>query len=825
MPLVPKARVWTKIRRNTRTRLGVVTAVVVITSASLGAGDALSAGPAYADVITNGYTIGTATSAVGAVSADPTDVSAGTPTKFEVHFVASSALASGSTINIGDSTTNDSVTAAATQVQVLDGADTCLEPLPTYTAQSGIGLEVTLSGSCNIGVGDPAEVDFTSSAAVSPNLFTFDVVTSANGAPAISDAITVSAAPPTASAGSPALGANTAYSINGVPVKALSSGGNSLVLVARAIGGTGTVAWYDGASGYTVANTPANGAAATVAVTGVTVVSTVNADDTVILALGSGLATNDTVDVTAEGTNPGTVSKDSFTVTPGNGTPETTTNEIAFGSSVTDVDVTASPALAGSSAIYTVSFRATAPTPAGGDIFISQPETDFSHVTGILVSDANQGWHFVPSGATLSSGDATVPLSQSISAGDTVTLTLVNVINPAAGAVSDFQVSTTADTVPALAPTYTVGASSGSGVTVAVNPAVPAVQATYTISNIHSSAALIGGSSTITVGAPAGTLFPSNTALYIIQDSTTATGSGTVAAVYGGGTNTVLLTVPHTINGGDTLSITIADAFNPATAGYYMISLAGNVTGSTTGLAFPGAGVTYPDAALLSFAGTLYVFAGGHAFGVPSPAAAAAVEDVDHAVVSASPGPVPSTTAVPGTLVVVYNNPTIYVVGTDRQLHGFATPTQFLQDGYDPADVITVASHGGITVGATAGVEGAAANALATGSNGALISSSGAYFVLAGGRAFGIPSPSALKSIEAGDKARPLAGSIGPFSGAAIADGTLLTVGGTVYVSYGDTLFPFKSMDQLAADGYGGTPSIAVTSTGGLTVETSYSGS
>ena len=803
----------------------VVTAAVAIMGTALGAGDAITAGPAYADVVTNGYTIGTASSAVGVVSADPTDVSAGTPTKFEVHFAATSALSSGSAITIGDSTTDDSVTAEAAQVQVLDSAATCLEPLPTYTAQTGTGLEVTLSSSCSIGAGDQAEVDFTSSAAASPDLFTFDVVTSVNGAPAVSNAITVSSAPPTASAASSALGANTVYTIDDVPVRALSSGGDSLVLVAKAVGGTGTVAWYDGAAGYTVAYAPPNGAAVTVAVTGVTVLSAVKADDTVIIALGSGLATNDNVDITAEGTNPATVSTDSFTVTPGNGTPETTTNAIAFGSSVTSVDVTAAPAVAGSSAIYTVSFRATTATPAGGDIFISEPETDFSHVTGILVSDANQGWHFVPSAATLSSGGATVPLSQGISAQDTVTLTLVNVINPVAGNVSDFQVWTTADTVPALAPTYTVGASAGSGVTVAVNPAAPADQATYTISNVHASAALIGGSSTISVGAPAGTLFPNNTALYMIQDSTTATGSGTVAAIYGGGTNTVLLTVPHTINGGDTLSITIADALNPTTAGYYTISLAGDVTGSTTGLAFPGAGATYPDAALLSFTGTLYVFAGGHAFGVPSPAAAAAVENVDHAVVSVSPGPVPSSTAVPGTLVVVYNNPTIYVVGNDRQLHGFATPTQFLQDGYDPADVITVASHGGITVGATAGAEGAVANALATGSNGALVSSSGAYFVLAGGRAFGIPSPSALKNIEASDRARPLAGPISPFSGAAIADGTLLTVGGTVYVSYGDTLFPFKSMSQLAADGYGGTPSIAVPTTGGLTVETSYSGS
>ncbi len=179
-------------------------------------------------------------------------------------------------------------------------------------------------------------------------------------------------------------------------------------------------------------------------------------------------------------------------------------------------------------------------------------------------------------------------------------------------------------------------------------------------------------------------------ALYIIEDSTTSTGSGAVSTISGGGTSTVVLTVPHTINGGDTLSITIEDAFNPGAAGAYAISLGGDVTGSSTGLVFPGAGVAYPDGALLSFVGTLYVFAGGHAFGVPSPAAAAAVEAVDHAVVSASPGTVPSTNAVPGTLVVVYNNPTIYVVGADGQLHGFATPGQFIRDGYDPADVITV---------------------------------------------------------------------------------------------------------------------------------------
>ena len=813
-----------KMRPNARKRAKAVLAFMAITALALGAGDVATAVPAYADVTTNNYAIGMISGAVGTVSALPTTVIAGTLTKFEVRFAATVALAGGNTITIGDSTAAGSVTAGASQVQVLDDAASCLEPSPTYTAQAGTGLEVTLGGSCSIIIGDTVEVDFTTTSAASPNLFTFDVVTSANATAAISNAVTVSSAPPTVSASVPGLGANAVYTISDVPVKALSSGATSLVLVARALSGSGTVAWYGGASAYAVTYTPNGGAGVAIQVSSVAVSRSVNAGDTVTMTLASALTDNASVGITAEGTNPAAAGTDGVTVTPGNGTPETTPNDVAFGSSVTGAGITASPAVAGSSATYTASFRAATAAPAGDDIFLSEPATDFSHVTGILVSDRDQGWHFVAVGATLSSGAATVPLSQGVAAGDTVALTLVNVTNPGAGPVSDFEISTSADVVPAAAPTYGISASSGSGVTVVASPAAPATQATYTISNLHASAALIGGSGTVTVSAPAGTVFPNNAAYYFVQDSTTSTGSGTVNAVYGGGTATVLVTVPQTINGGDTLSITIQDAINPANAGVYTMLVSGNVTGSTSGPVFPSAGVAYPDAALLSFSGTLYVFAGGHAFGVPSPGAAARVEAVDHAVVSVSPGTVPSTTAVPGTLVIVYDNPTIYVVGTDGELHGFATPAQFLRDGYDPADVITVPNLGRITVGATAGVEGAAANALATTANGAIVDSSGTYFVLAGGRAFGIPNPTALKRTEAADAARPLSGAVGSLTGATIADGTLLTVGGTVYVGYAASLYPFKSMAQLVADGYGGTPSIAVPSTGGLEVVTFYSG-
>jgi hypothetical protein len=501
---------------------------------------------------------------------------------------------------------------------------------------------------------------------------------------------------------------------------------------------------------------------------------------------------------------------------------------VVYGSTVTNVLVSASPAVAGASATYAISFKATTAVPGGDDIFFSEPNTDFSHVTGILVSDANQGWYFVATGAALSSGGATVPLSKPVSAGDAVTVELVDVTNPSAGSINDFGVSTTTDNLPLMAVPYAIVASGVAGVGVAVNPTTPAALATYTVSNLFASAPLVGGTSAITLSGPTGTVFPNNRDLYTLEDSTSLSGSGTVTApVVGGGSNIVTLIVPNDVSDGDHVSLTVQDVFNPGTPGNYTISMMGNLTSLPGPPQFPDANVAYPDAAIVSFPGTLYVFAGGHAFGVASPAQAQGVEAIDDAgVVTAIGGAgVPTTAAVPGTLVIVYNNPTIYVVGTDGLLHGFATPAQFLGDGYDPADVITVPNYGHLSVGATAGSLGPTANALATASNGAIINSSGTFYVLAGGRAFGIGNLASLRAIKAADTARPLSGTVGPvLTEATIEDGTLVTFSGQVFVGYGGALYPFKSLAQLKSDGYGGTPSLPVPNTGHLTVELPYSG-
>jgi hypothetical protein len=797
---------------------------------ALGLGWVGAASPAYADVTTASYNIGAATPSVSSLAVGPTITTVSTSTNFELSFVATAELTTSGTITVRDSTSGNSVVVTTSKVQLSDSAGTCLEPGPASVTSSGGGLTVTLGNGCSVSGGDTVTLDLTATAPSSSGSLTFEVTTSGNATPAVSNPVTVSIAPPAVAAASAVAGANTTYTIADVPVTGLSAGGTSLVVVAKATGGSGTVAWYNGPSGYTVTFVASGGGATTTdAVSGATLSTTTNPSDTVTLDLATSLASGYIVNITAEGTNPTAVSSDDFTVTVGNATMETTSNDLIYGSTVANVLVSASPSVAGASATYAISFKATTAVPIGDDIFLSEPNTDFSHVTGILVTDANQGWYFVGTGAALSSGGATVPLSKPVFAGDAVTVELVNVTNPSPGSISDFAVSTTTDNLSAFAAPYAIAASGVAGVGVAVNPTTPAALATYTVSNLSASAALVGGTSAITLTAPTGTVFPNNRDLYALEDSTSLTGSGFVSApLVGGGSSSVTLIVPNSINDGDHVSLTVQDVFNPGTPGNYTISITGNLTSLPGPPRFPDANVAYPDAAIVSFPGTLYVFAGGHAFGVASPAQAQGVEAIDDAgVVPAVAGAaVPTAPPVPGTLVIVYNNPTIYVVGTDGILHGFATPAQFLGDGYDPADVITVPNEGRLAVGATAGSLGTLGNALATAANGALIDSSGTFYVLAGGRAFGIASKAALGRIEAADTARPLSGTVGPaLTGAAIAGGTLLTVNGEVYVSYGGDLYPFKSPAQLKSDGYGGTPSLPVPSTGQLTVELPYSGS
>jgi hypothetical protein len=604
--------------------------------------------------------------------------------------------------------------------------------------------------------------------------------------------------------------------------------------------------------------TELTGTASTTAIT-VTGVSVNNGVATLTISggpTGGILQVPHTLNVTATGTTP-TATQSDYLVA---GLPNTTGSyyqasgtQLTFGGQVSGVNVTPSPATAGSSATYMVNFNVSNTGGSPTSITIVAPKgIQFTSSVGAVVTDTTTGVSEVVAAAhngltTTTNADDTLvlPVNMNISAGNAVSVTLLNVTNPAAGSyagANGFQVSTSSDPIAstnATAVVITPTVVTTESPIVTLSNSAPGGLSNYTIASFKAVSALVGGTDTIEVQAPSGTLLPSAATL---TDATTNSGTQTMSVVTGAGTNDATYKLTTNVAANDVLSLTLSGVVNPGTASTTnQVTLgADNATTNATvagtqGLGaiaptFPTAGVAagYPDAAIVAFGSTIYVFAGGHAFGIPTPAALGGIQAVDNAKIQTAPSgaTVPAAAPAIGAVIVAYNNPTIYVVGTDGQLHGFATPAQFLSDGYDPADVITVPGTGGLTVGATAGTVGAGANAAATGANGAIVNSSGTFYVFAGGKAFGIPTPAALTAVRAADMAAPLSGTVtAAQTGATVRNGTLITYNSAVYVVSGGNAFEFKSMAQLQADGYSGTPSIVVPNLGGMGLVTTYSGS
>jgi hypothetical protein len=558
----------------------------VLTGTVLAAGTlvgvlAVTAGPAYADIATSTYTIGSPSPAVTNVVASPSGASSASSTDFEVTLTVNPSLSGGGAdwVSVVPSTSLGSTPSSIALV-----GSSCVQGGTNGGAYSATGITVDLNASCSLSSGSKAEVDFTADAPVSTGTFSFAVTTSKNSSPATSNTVTVTAAGPVLTAATYAFGANAVYTVNNANVAGLSASGTSLTLTAAPTVGTEKIAFVNsgaGGAGYSVTVTPSGGSAGADTVTNASA-----SGATVTLTLATALVNGDALVITATGSNPASSASaqaDHITVAPGNGTPETT-NSIAFGGSVTALAVAPSTLVAGASATYSVGFTASDASSSGGYIYLTEPAgpTNFSSVSGIEVIDTTRNWHFVASGAVLTSGSVTIPLTDSISAGDSISLLIVGVTNPTSpGTIGDFSAATSGDPVATDAPAYAIVANASPGVLVTVNPTTTAAVATYTIANVRASGALAGGTATIKLEAPSGTLFPNNPAFYGITDSTNSGGSGTVsAAVTGGGTNDVTFTVPNTINSGDVLTLTVADVVNPSTASASdSITLVGAVTG------------------------------------------------------------------------------------------------------------------------------------------------------------------------------------------------------------------------------------------------------
>jgi hypothetical protein len=556
---------------------------VVLTTGALCAGLAVTALPAYADVTSNDYTIGSATGAVSTVVATPTSVSASGSTNFEVSFTAASGLAGSSDSYI---TVASSVPLVSTPANIDLVGGSCIQGGTAGAGGAGSdltsGITIELGSGCSISAGNTVEVFFTADAPSSTGTFYFTVSTSSNGTLATSNNINVGTSAGNLTASGYGFGSNAQYMITGATVSGLTTNENSILLDANVTLGTGDITWYSGTggAGYSVSLTPPGGSATADPVTAATVVG-----NGVTLTLANALAEGDTLNITATGTNPPATSGNDaidMVVVPGNGTA-VTTSSITFGNSVSAVTVSPASTLAGATTTYNVNFRASTAVPVSGDIFFSETAgpTNFTAVTGVEVADTTQNTHFVASGVVLTDGSATIPVANPINAGDNVTLTLANVVNPAAATISDFKVSTSEDVLPTTAAPYSIGASASPGVSVGVSPNGLSALATYTISNVRATGPLAGGSSTITIVGPTGTVFPNTASLYSVQDSTTPAGSAAASAVVsGGGTNDVVIRVANSINSGDLLGLSVQDVINPSIASStYTLMLQGSVAG------------------------------------------------------------------------------------------------------------------------------------------------------------------------------------------------------------------------------------------------------
>ncbi len=558
---------------------------VVLTTGALCAGLAVSALPAYADVTSNEYTIGSSTGAVSTVVATPASVSASGSTNFEISFTAASALA-GSSDSFITVTSSESLVSTPANIDMVGGS--CIQGGTAGAGGTGTdltsGITIELGTSCTIDAGTAVAVYFTADAPSSTGTFYFSVSTSSNGTLATSNTISVGTAAGNLTASGYGFGSNAQYTIAGVTVSALTTNENSILIDANVTVGIGDITWYNGTggAGYTVTLTPPGGSATADTVTGASVVG-----NGVTLTLANALTEGDTLTITATGTNPpataGNTAVD-MVVVPGNGTA-VTTSPITFGNSVSAVTVSPASTLAGATTTYSVSFKVSTAVPASADIFLSETAgpTNFSTVSGIEVSDTTQNTHFVVTGAVLTDGSATIPVANPINAADYVTLTLASVTNPAAVTISDFKVSTSEDVLPTAAAAYTIGASASPGVSVNVSPNGLSALATYTISNVRATATLAGGSSTIALVGPTGTVFPNTASLYAVQDSTTPAGSAAASAVVsGGGTNDVVIRVANSINSGDLIGLSVQDVINPSIASStYVLTLQGSVAGLT----------------------------------------------------------------------------------------------------------------------------------------------------------------------------------------------------------------------------------------------------
>ena len=537
-------------------------------------------------------------------------------------------------------------------------------------------------------------------------------------------------------------------------------------------------------------------------------------------------------------------------------TPTSSTGaKFYVGYSLGAVSLAVNPATAGATgATYAVTFTVpslsstemgSGGTPALSSVFTDNTNSSVATSGGYAVFDSTNPAANTAGSAVPSSG---VPLA-GVSAGDSVTVDYYGITNSNNANVTGTETlnsvssGTASTTYGYLIPvkTNTVAYSTGSntsGLNVSVSNPVVGGYATYTISGL-----VVGGSGVYPAGSQIQLDFstgsisndtgqtnlglpPSGSADYSLTDLTTSSSSGLSKAVPGNVTTTgetnvqdITFTLKNAITAGDSISISISGVLNPSAAAtneYVTADGSGSPTANSTTVGYlplttgtvavstaPNAASTMASGSLVQFGGTIYVVAGGVAYGIPTFSDYQTIANGlgDPAVVQSSTAPSTTGTLAMGTLVQVVGSPQINVVGSNNTYYGFSSVSEFESDGYNFANVIQIPSLGGLTAGS-----GTAPNAASTMASGSLVQFGGTIYVVAGGVAYGIPTFSDYQTISAAlGNPMVVQSSTAPSTTGTPVSGTLVqTVGSAqinVYTSTG-TEVGFSTASEFTGDGY-----------------------
>ena len=802
--------------RGSSFRRRALTLVGVSALTLSGAGAALfgaSQAFAFASIPSNPYTIGTVVS--GGLSFSPSNTAENASgVTYNFSFTVPSGE-SGSSVAL---TNLPGTTAVISAIVTAGGVTTTDVTAPSSNAATVTTSSLTAGESVSIQI-----TGFTNDASLVSNPYT--VTASVASLVAATTSFSLTAAP----SGPSVTVTPTTPSYAGSSV-ALSNftgiSGNTLYLGVSggvAFNGTANVA-NEYSVTYTTAGSTVQQTASVTNSTAATTIGGSAGTSTVTLTLGTILSSTSTVSVVANGvtnggasgTSYGSVSSTAFVAAPASPSPS-----FNIGKALGAVSLTVNPNTAGASnAVYGVSFAI--PSGTGANPALT---TTFSDNNGVSVP-LGGGWALFDStnpavNTSATTGAASVTMT-GVASGDSVTVDYYGMTNSTNTSVTG-KVSMTGFSIPVKTNTvsYSGASSSSSAVNVAVSNPVVSGTSTYTVSGLVAGGSGVnnaGGTivldfstTSTTTTLQTGLVLPATSVNYTLTDLTNSSSSGlTTVSVTAGVANvtptSVEITTKNAITAGDQLLITITGVQNPSVAAtneYVTADTAGSLpltTGAVAPTAAPNAAVTGSNGALVNVNGTIYVYAGGIAFGIPTVADfnSISAELGSPTVVTAS-SVTTSGTVRNGTLLQVVGSPEIGVVNSGTYT-GFSTASQFLADGYSFANVIQVPNLGSLTTGT-----GTPPNAAATASDGALVNVSGTIYVYAGGLAVGIPTPAVFNTISAAEGNPTVVTATSVTTTGTMATGTLVQVVGSAQINVvtsTGTQVGFATASEFTGDGY-----------------------